>query len=61
MNPKGPTMDISTNEIAAVWDTIDLVHRQAVYIAVLQHRLRDRDAAADVLQQALNDARKAEG
>ena len=54
-------MDITTNEIAAVWDTLDLVHRQAIYIAVLQHRLRDRDAAADVLQQALNDARKAEG
>ena len=54
-------MDITTDELIAAWNTIDLVHRQAVYIAVLQHRLRDRDAAADVLQQALNDARKAEG
>ena len=53
-------IDISTSEIAAVWDTLDLVHRQAIYIAVLQHRIRDRDAAAEVLQQALTDARKAE-
>lgn len=52
--------DLSTEEIAAVWADLDLVHRQAVYIAVLQHRLRDRDAAADVLRQALADARKAD-
>lgn len=46
--------DVTTGEIAAVWDTVDLVHRQAIYIAVLQHRLRDRDETIRFLKEDIN-------
>lgn len=36
-------MNISTEEVAAVWPTLDERTQQAVYIKILEHRLAAKD------------------
>lgn len=46
-------MEISTNELANVWPKLDERTKQAIYIAVLEQRLSDREMALGALEHQI--------
>ena len=55
--PRGEPVNITTDEISAVWDSLDLAVRQAVFIAVLEQRNIDLKHTVEVLERAVQSDR----